>query len=63
MFTFFNKCIWLLCSCRVYGSGDFFIMTESTINEPGCEDKRVDVPVGHSEIDRWLSIATTAKNY
>jgi hypothetical protein len=44
-----------------YGSGQLFVMVDTTIEEPGCELARFDVAPGHPEIDRWLGIALAAE--
>jgi hypothetical protein len=33
---------------------------DKTINEPGCNQSRVDVVAGHKQINLWLSIALAA---
>lgn len=43
-----------------YGSGGLFVMTEATLNEPGCELARFDIPSDHPQLKNWLSIAQTA---
>ena len=44
-----------------YGDGRLFVIFDRVIDEAGCPNGRFDVAGGHPEIDRWLSIALTAK--
>ncbi|EGQ9731000.1 hypothetical protein [Vibrio cholerae] len=44
----------------LYGNGRLFIAVDKQINEPGCQNYRIDVAPNHPQIDRWLSIALAA---
>lgn len=47
-----------------YGNGDFYVMTDTAINEPGCTFphgvNRFDVPANHPQAKNWLAIALMA---
>jgi len=45
----------------IYGNGDFFVLTDTSINETGCVSPRFDVISTNPNITRWLSIAMAAK--
>jgi hypothetical protein len=43
-----------------YGDGTFFVGLDTTIDEPGCPQPRIQIPPNHPELKNWLAIATTA---
>ncbi len=44
----------------MYGDGELFIETDSTIDESSCADNRLVVEPNHPNKKEWMSIALTA---